>query len=128
MEVALVFHIEREIHDFVVLTRVHGEIDINVVDEVRQAFATALALTTQPFPVVVDLDGVTFLASCGLNELLAADEQARERGAALRIVATRREVLRPLEITGLMELLDVRGSVEDALSGADPRAVPAKQN
>jgi anti-sigma B factor antagonist len=123
-----VFHIERKIHDFVVLTHVHGELDLNVLDDVRQAFATALALTTSPFPMVVDLDGVTFLASCGLNELLATDKRAREQGGELRIVATRREVLRPLEITGLLELLDVRGSIEEALANVAPGAVPAKQN
>lgn len=122
------FHIEREIHDFVVVTRVHGEVDVNVVNQVRQAFATALALTTPPFPLVIDLDGVTFLASCGLNELLICDQRARERDARLRIVATRREVLRPLEITGLLDVLDVRASLDDAVAGGHPDAVPAKHN
>lgn len=112
------FHIERVIHDFVVVTRVHGEIDLNVMDDLRQAFGTALALTTAPFPMVVDLEGVSFLSSAGLNELIETDRRARERGAELRVVATRREVLRPLEITGLLGLLDVRDSVEDAMSTA----------
>lgn len=120
----MVLHIEREIYDFVVLTRVHGELDHDAVDQVRRAFDTALALSTPRFPMVVDLDGVTFLTSTGLNQLLEVDRQARERGIELRIVATRREVLRPLVITGLVELLDVRGSVEAALS----TAVPAQQN
>lgn len=110
------FHVEREIQDFAVLTRVFGEIDLNVIDDLKQAFDTALALTTAPFPLVVDLDGVTFLSSAGLGELLTTDQRARELGASLRIVATRREVVRPLDITGLMDQLDVRDSVEDALA------------
>lgn len=112
------FHIDREIHDFVVLTRVHGEIDLNVMDDLRQALGIALALTTAPFPMVVDLDGVTFMASAGLNELIETDRRAREQGAELRVVANRREVLRPLEITGLLGQLDVRKSVEDAVSAS----------
>ncbi|GAB3456596.1 STAS domain-containing protein [Actinophytocola sediminis] len=116
----MVVHIEREIHDFVVLTRIHGEFDLDGLDQVRRAFATALALSTPPFPMVVDLDGVTFLTSIGLNELIMIDRQARERGIDLRIVATRRQVLRPMQITKLLEVLDVRSSVQDALSTAVP--------
>lgn len=118
----MVLHIEREIHDFVVLTRVHGELDHDTLDQLRRAFATALALVTPPFPMVVDLDGVTFLTSSGLNELLATDRQARELGAELRIVASRREVLRPMAITKLLDVLDVRDTLEAALSSE----VPAK--
>jgi len=119
----MVLHIEREIHDFVVLTRVHGELDHDSLDQLRRAFATALALVTPPFPMVVDLDGVTFLTSTGLNELVLTDKLARERGVDLRIVATRREVLRPMEITMLSEVLDVRATVKAAVS----TAVPAEQ-
>ncbi|OLF05606.1 hypothetical protein BLA60_35635 [Actinophytocola xinjiangensis] len=119
----MVVHIEREIHDFVVLTRVHGELDHDSLDQLRRAFATALALATPPFPLVVDLDGVTFLTSAGLNELYLTDQRARARGVDLRIVATRREVLRPMEITRLTDLLDVRETLQDALS----TAVTAKQ-
>jgi anti-sigma B factor antagonist len=127
-EVALLLHIEREIHDFVVLTRVRGEVDLTVVHAVRQAFATALALTTPPFPVVIDLDGVTFLGSRGLSEVLAAARAARKRGVSLRIVATRREVLRPLVVTGILRMLDVRRTLEEALSSTIPATTPANQN
>ena len=109
------FHIEREIHDFVVLTRVFGEIDLNVVDDLRTALSTALALTTEPFPLVIDLSGVTFLSSAGLNELVTLDQRARERGVELRLVAARREVLRPLDLTGLRDRFDIRATPEDAL-------------
>lgn len=119
----MVLHIEREIHDFVVLTRVHGDLDLESLDQLRRAFATALALVTPPFPIVVDLDEVTFMTSTGLNELLETDRRARARGSELRVVATKRSVLRPMLITGLVEVLDVRDSVEDALS--NPASNPA---
>lgn len=113
-------HIQREIHDFAVLTRVFGEIDLNVVDQLRQAFDTALALTTAPYPLVVDLSGVSFLSSVGLAELVGVDQRGRERGVDVRMVATRREVLRPLELTALLDTLDVRATVDEALSHQRP--------
>jgi anti-sigma B factor antagonist len=116
-----VLHIQREIHDFAVLTRVIGEIDLNVVDELRGALDTALALTTAPYPMVVDLDGVSFLSSAGLSELVGVNERARARGAEVRFVATRREVLRPLGLTGLLDTLDVRATVDEALSRQHPQ-------
>ncbi|MCT2584358.1 anti-sigma factor antagonist [Actinophytocola gossypii] len=113
-------HIQREIHDFAVLTRVIGEIDLNVFDELRRALDTALALTAAPYPMVVDLDGVSFLSSAGLAELVGIDERARTRGVEVRFVATRREVLRPLRLTGLLDHLDIRAEVDEALSRRHP--------
>ncbi|WP_158073544.1 anti-sigma factor antagonist [Actinophytocola xanthii] len=113
------FHIEREVLDFVVLTRVFGEVDLNAMDDLRQAVDTALALATAPFPVIIDLERVTFLSSTGLGELVLATRRARELGCELRLVATGRAVARPIEVTGLDAELDVRPTLADALA---PRA------
>jgi anti-sigma B factor antagonist len=114
-----VFHIEREVLDFVVLTRVFGEVDLNTLDTLRQALDTALALATAPFPVVLDLERVTFLSSAGLGALVAAARRARELGSDLRLVAAGRAVVRPIQVTGLDAELDVRATLADALA---PRA------
>jgi anti-sigma B factor antagonist len=55
--------------------------------------------------VVVDLDGVTFLDSAGLCALAAVHRRAADEGARLRILASHRAVIRPMQITGLWELL-----------------------
>lgn len=69
------------------------------VDAVLDAGATDLT---------VDLDGVTFLDSAGLCVLAAVHRRARRDGVRLRVLASSRAVIRPMQITGLLDLLDVR--------------------
>lgn len=55
--------------------------------------------------LVVDLCAVTFLDSAGLCVLAAAHRRAREQGVPMRLLASSRAVVRPLQITGLWVLL-----------------------
>ena len=57
--------------------------------------------------VVVDLDGVSFLDSAGLCVLAATHRRAVAEDVRLRILASSRAVIRPLQITGLFDLLGV---------------------
>jgi anti-sigma B factor antagonist len=57
--------------------------------------------------VTVDLDRVTFLDSAGLCVLAAAHRRAAALGVRLRVLASSRAVIRPLQITGLWDLLGV---------------------
>lgn len=68
------------------------------LDGVLDAGATA---------VTVDLNGVTFLDSAGLCVLAAAHRRSVRDGIRLRVLATSRAVIRPMQITGLYDLLDV---------------------
>ncbi|MGY2001635.1 STAS domain-containing protein [Blastococcus sp. SYSU DS1024] len=58
-----------------------------------------------PREVVVDLTAVTFLDSAGLCALAAAHRKALAAGGQLRVLAATRAVIRPLQITGLWNLL-----------------------
>ncbi len=55
--------------------------------------------------LTVDLDGVTFLDSAGLCVLAAAHRRAVAEDVTMRVLASSRAVIRPLEITGLWNLL-----------------------
>ncbi|MDT0276599.1 STAS domain-containing protein [Blastococcus goldschmidtiae] len=55
--------------------------------------------------LVVDLCGVTFLDSAGLCVLAAAHRRAGEKRVTMRVLASSRAVVRPLQITGLWQLL-----------------------
>jgi anti-sigma B factor antagonist len=55
--------------------------------------------------LTVDLDGVTFLDSAGLCALAAVHRRAAAGGVRLRILASSRAVIRPMQITGLWDLL-----------------------
>jgi anti-sigma B factor antagonist len=96
---------------------VQGEVDTLTAT----LFADAVAeLVDGPEPtLVVDLTGVTFLASSGLAVLIQGAHRAEERNARLRLVVATRAVWRPLEITGTDQLFDMHSDVHDAIGGDD---------
>jgi anti-sigma B factor antagonist len=96
-----------------------GELDLATVDEVDRAISAA---TTDASALVIDLDGLTFLASTGLSLLARLSQRAAEDGFGLRIVATRRQALRPLQITALDSLLTIDSTVDEALVALPRRA------
>jgi len=77
---------------------VDGEIDMSNLD----VFATALrALTDTPSAsVLIDLNGVTFLAAAGVRTLIRDTAPYRDRGADVEIHATP-------HITHILQLLDI---------------------
>lgn len=69
-----------------------------------------------PTPVVLDLTGVRFTASSGLNSLVRFHQLGVERGTPLRVAATGRAVLRPIHETDLDQLLEIHATVPEALA------------
>jgi anti-sigma B factor antagonist len=86
-----------------VLVRAMGEIDSSSAPALRTELTSVLDLT--PPEVVLDLCGVTFLDSAGLSVLAAAHRRATVDGVRLRVLVSGRAVVRPLQITGLWQLL-----------------------
>lgn len=86
-----------------VLVRAMGEIDSSSAPTLRTELTSVLDLT--PPEVVLDLCGVTFLDSAGLSVLAAAHRRATIDGVRLRVLVSGRAVVRPLQITGLWQLL-----------------------
>jgi anti-sigma B factor antagonist len=92
-----------------------GEVDVLTVGRLRTAVDEALK-DAAGLPVVVDLTAVTFLGSHGLAALAEAASKAERRREPLRVVVDEtRAVIRPLQITGLDEVLALYYSVEEAL-------------
>ncbi|MGR6965414.1 STAS domain-containing protein [Geodermatophilus sp. URMC 61] len=99
-----------------VLLTVTGEVDSSTAPSLREVLDT---LFTDGVPMLtVDLDGVTFLDSAGLCVLAGAHRRATEDGVVLRVIATSRAVVRPLQITGLYGLLAVEQAEPRAGAGA----------
>jgi anti-anti-sigma factor len=88
-----------------------GEVDMHTAPTLSAGLD--FALTRVPELLVVDLSGVTFLASAGLSLLVAAHQQAGE----LRVVASAQAIIRPIQITALDTLLSIYSSRESALAG-----------
>jgi anti-sigma B factor antagonist len=93
-----------------------GEIDSTSAPTVRKYLDAVLDGEVREF--TVDLGRVTFLDSAGLCVLAAAHRRALDQGVRMRVLASSRAVIRPLQITGLWELLEA----EKIEPGADSAA------
>ena len=80
-----------------------GEVDCTSAPELRAVLDRLV--DDAPREIVVDLTGVTFLDSAGLCVLASAHRRALAVGGRLRVLAATRAVIRPLQITGLWNLL-----------------------
>jgi anti-sigma B factor antagonist len=93
--------------------RLRGSFDIATAPSVRAALTDA---SDEKRDVVVDLTGLEFLDSTGLGALIGAHRRATEGGGSLRLIASEGPILRLLNITGLIRVLAVYPSLEDALA------------
>jgi anti-sigma B factor antagonist len=80
-----------------------GEVDTCSAPRLAAALDTAVAGGARE--VTVDLNAVTFLDSAGVHVLATAYSRARASETWLRVLASRRSVLRPLQLSGLWALL-----------------------
>ena len=97
------------------VVRPEGELDHDSVGPLREALERAVA--APPGRLVVDCGGLDFCDSTGLNLMLRAHAAAEQAGVPLLVADPGRVVLRMLEITGADEVLAVRATVEEALTG-----------
>jgi anti-sigma B factor antagonist len=80
-----------------------GEIDSTSAPVLRQHLETLLDGDVRE--LIVDLGRVSFLDSAGLCVLATAHRRAVRQDVRMRVLASSRAVIRPLQITGLWELL-----------------------
>jgi anti-anti-sigma factor len=100
--------------DGVAVVTVSGEIDLATVPAFEAAIADAL--TRQPDALIVDLTDVDFLASAGLQSLVATRENVAA-SARFAVVANGPATSRPIQLTGLDQILSLYPTLPDAKSG-----------
>jgi anti-sigma B factor antagonist len=93
---------------------VTGEVDMATAPEVEESIK--VALDRGPEVLVVDLSGVSFLASAGMSVLIGGNQLAGER-TDFRLVATGSATLRPMELTGIATTFSIHATRDQALSG-----------
>jgi anti-sigma B factor antagonist len=91
-----------------------GEVDSTSAPVLREHLDALLDGDVREF--TVDLGQVTFLDSAGLCVLAAAHRRAVRQDVTMRVLASSRAVIRPLQITGLWELLHAERIDEAASS------------
>ena len=84
------------------VVRVVGVLDALALPEVSRELTDA---QRGQVPVVVDLEGVTFMDSRGLGALLAANERSREGAPAVSIYRPSEAVVRLLDVSGVRGVL-----------------------
>ena len=107
-----------------VLLEVDGELDTLTAPRLEADLYAALDTgRTEDAAVVVDLSGVTFLASSGLAVLVGGARRAGAAGKRLHLVVATRAVTRPLEVTGADTLFETHADVTSALAAVAPPGV-----
>jgi anti-sigma B factor antagonist len=108
-------NVSSRLHDDYTIVTICGEIDLYTAPRLHSELAGLLA-EGMPTRVVVDMSGVEFCDSTGMNVLLSCLRRARERGGELEIAAPKPAVRKILQVTGLDSVFTL---VEDA----DPRGL-----
>lgn len=85
-----------------------GELDIATADRLRQPIAELLEEGFRR--VIVDLRNVTFLDSTGVHTLIQCHERARDLGARMSIILGGPATRRVLDITGIIDHLEIERS------------------
>ncbi|MGW4245975.1 STAS domain-containing protein [Nocardia sp. NPDC004722] len=87
-----------------------GEIDINSAGQLREVLEAAAPSAPT---LIIDLSGVEFIGSVGLTTLLVATTAVDPR--QIRVVASP-QVRRPIEVTGLDDVLSLFDTLEEAIA------------
>jgi anti-sigma B factor antagonist len=102
----------RDLSAGVVVVAVAGELDMATAPVVDEYVRRRLGGVSRA--LVLDLSGVTFLGSTGINLLIALAAECEAVGAELRLVATTKPVLHPLELTDLIDHFTIVAAVGEA--------------
>ena len=78
-----------------------GEIDLYTAPRLQSELAEVIAHAAPAPRIVVDMSGVEFCDSTGMNILLSCLRQVRERGGELELAAPRPAVMKILQVTAL---------------------------
>jgi anti-anti-sigma factor len=109
------FSITRERRDGAVVVAARGEIDMSTSPELRAALRDP---DVRAALVVLDLREVTFMDSSGLGVIVGQNKRAREEGYRFAVaVEGAAGVRRILELSGLLEVLQVVATPDEALAG-----------
>jgi anti-sigma B factor antagonist len=86
--------------DHVIVTTA-GEIDLYTAPRLQIDLAAIVDDAAPAARIVIDMSGVEFCDSTGMNVLLSCLRQVRERGGELELAAPRPAVMKILQVTGL---------------------------
>jgi anti-anti-sigma factor len=100
--------------DGIRVVTLRGEIDHDVKDVLTEVLMSSDGV--MPPRTVVDLSGVTFMDSSGINVFVAAYHAASDAQGWLRVAGAQESVLRILQLVGLDQVIGCHPTLEEALT------------
>lgn len=105
-------HIETESLDGGILRiNLAGRMDVQGAQEIDLKFT---GHTANQRSVIVDLSGVSFLASIGIRTLLLAAKAVNQRGGKIVLLNPDENVTKVLEMAGIDTMIPINRSLDDA--------------
>ncbi len=105
--------VKYEDHDKISIVSIEGDLTHDHVDSLRRTVAERISRGTRDF--VLQVHGLTFVDSAGLETLLWLQEAAAEHLGQIRLVAPDENIRKILEITRLQHQFDTHEEVTDAI-------------
>ena len=109
----------------VLVATANGRIDFAGAQVLEGALAPALAPDGPVRGIVIDLADVDYISSVGLRVLMVAAKAMRARKASIAVASLQPVVAEIFEISRFHHVVDVRGSVRDAIAAVSPEALAA---
>ncbi|MGY4102542.1 STAS domain-containing protein [Nocardia sp. R16R-3T] len=103
-----------EAHDGATVLTVSGEVDLATAPALENTIEAIL--TGKPAALIIDLTGVSFLASAGMATLVAAHQRAGAT-TTIVVVADGPATSRQLKMTSLDQVFALRTTLAEALDG-----------
>ena|SRR5262245_33762795 len=100
----------------IAVLKVDGDIDLATVPALEAAIEEALI--PRPTGLVIDLTAVGFLASAGLQALVATHNNVSDT-AEFAVVANSAATSRPIQLTGLDQIFKLFPTLDEALSAVE---------
>jgi anti-anti-sigma factor len=97
----------------VLVVKAVGEIDLLTDGAVRTDVLRTLG--ERPGALVLDFSEVTFLGSAGIAVLVEAAQAAQRDGVRFAVAAVNRAVVRPLQLAGVADMLNMHSTLAEAL-------------
>ncbi|MGW2822903.1 STAS domain-containing protein [Streptomyces sp. NPDC001443] len=115
------------VREDIALVAVEGHLDIDTGTEFQHHLANQLHHGRRHF--LLDLSGVPFMDSSGMNIVLRVYQEARGVSGSVHVIAPTPAVRRILDLTGVSITVPVSETVDDALAllGTAPEAAPDRR-
>jgi anti-sigma B factor antagonist len=105
------FHVNVEQRGRLRVVEVEGEVDVLTAPQLGAAVDDDDAFDD----LIIDLTKVPFMSSVGLGLISRLHRQLKRRRAGLALVGVQNDVMRLLEVTGLLEVVLVADDLEEAM-------------